>query len=85
MAFTSQRSDAPINGKALFEENCAKCHGSDGTRGRFGAANLQKSVKTEDAIVERIENGKRFMPSFKKRFTAEEIRGLAGYVKTLRP
>ena len=84
MAFTNQQGRAPISGKALFEENCAKCHGADGTRGRFGAANLRKSVMPEEAIIERIEKGKSFMPSFKKRLTPEEIRELAGYVKTLR-
>lgn len=83
-AFTSQNGRAPINAKTLFEENCAKCHGADGTRGKFGAANLRKSIMTEDAIIERIGNGKRFMPSFKKRLTPDEIRELAGYVKTLR-
>jgi cytochrome c6 len=84
LAFTSQRGGAPGKGKTLFEENCAKCHGADGTRGKFGAANLRTSVMPEEAIIERIEKGKRFMPSFKKRFTPEEIRDLAGYVKTLR-
>ena len=84
MAFSSHQGRAPISGKALFEENCAKCHGADGTRGRFGAANLRKSVMPDEAIIQRIENGKSFMPSFKKRLTPDEIREIAGYVKTLR-
>lgn len=84
LAFTAQRRGEPAKGKALFERNCQPCHGADGTRGRFGAANLQKSQMTDEAIIERIENGKRIMPSFKKRFTPEEIRDLAEYVKTLR-
>jgi mono/diheme cytochrome c family protein len=80
MAFTK----STVDGKALFERNCARCHGANGAKGFFGAANLKKSVMTEEAIIERIENGKRFMPSFKKKFTPEEIKELAGYVKTLR-
>lgn len=79
MAFTHG-----VDGRALFERNCAPCHGADGARGRFGAANLQKSVMTEDAIIERIQNGKRIMPAFKKKFNVEEIRELAAYVQTLR-
>jgi cytochrome c6 len=83
MAFTNTPGE-PEKGKSLFQRNCTRCHGANGAKGFFGAANLKKSVMTEEAIIERIENGKRFMPSFKKRFTTEEIKELAGYVKTLR-
>lgn len=38
----------------------------------------------EDAIIERIQNGKKFMPSFKGKLSPDEIKELAGYVKTLR-
>ena len=83
-AFTRQPSHTPLDGKSLFEKNCQKCHGAKGTKGFFGAANLQKSILTEDAIMDRIQNGKKFMPSFKNKLSADEIKELAGYVKTLR-
>ena len=83
-AFTRRPSHKPLDGKSLFEKNCQKCHGAKGTKGFFGAANLQKSTITEDAIIERIQIGKKFMPSFKSKLSPDEIKELAGYVKTLR-
>ena len=75
---------APLPGKALFTENCIRCHGEDGTRGFLGAKNLRKSTLTDSAIILKITNGRRIMPSFKKKFTPEEIREVMAYVKTLR-
>ncbi|MBN9298622.1 MAG: c-type cytochrome [Filimonas sp.] len=75
---------APLSGKSLFTENCIRCHGEDGTRGFLGAKNLRKSTLADSAIILKITNGRRIMPSFKKRFTPEEIREVMEYVKTLR-
>ncbi|HZE83721.1 MAG TPA: cytochrome c [Puia sp.] len=71
-------------GQLLFTQNCTRCHGADGTRGFLGAKNLQKSNLSDSAIVERIQNGRRIMPSWKKKFTMAEIWQLALYIKTLR-
>ena len=78
---------APIpadTGRTLFEHNCSRCHGADGTKGFLGAKNLRRSLLPDSAIVERIQNGKRIMPSFRKKLRPEEIQTLATYVKTLR-
>lgn len=83
-AFVFMSFTYSTDGKTLFERNCAPCHGPDGARGRFGAANLKKSIMSDSAIIERIENGKRIMPSFRKRLSTDEIRELVAYVKTLR-
>lgn len=73
------------NGKALYETHCARCHGEDGTKGLIGAKNLKKSVMSDSSIQERIMKGKRFMPAFRKKLTAEEIVSIAGYVKNMQP
>lgn len=71
-------------GKDLYSNHCAKCHGEDGTKGMFGAKNLTKSTLSDSLVQDKILKGKRFMPSFKKRLTMEEIQSIAAYVKTLR-
>lgn len=71
-------------GKALFGHNCSRCHGNDGTKGFFGAKNLQISRLSDSAITVQILNGKKFMPSFRKRLSPDEIQSLTQYVKTLR-
>lgn len=74
----------PGEGKGLYEHHCARCHGVDGARGMFGAKNLQKSQLSDTAITLQIRNGKRIMPSFKKKFTPDQINEVAAYIKTLR-
>jgi cytochrome c6 len=78
--FTSLSS----NGKALYEQHCARCHGNDGTRGMFGAKNLQMSILPDSALILQIQNGKRIMPSFKRKFTLEEIYAVSNYIKSFR-
>ena len=72
------------SGKVLFEQNCSKCHGIDGTKGKFGAKNLQKSVLTYDQYLRTIRKGKGIMPSWEKKLTAYQITDIISYIKTFR-
>lgn len=81
---TGFSTERPGEGKDLYEHHCARCHGTDGSRGMFGAKNLQKSLLADTAIALQIRNGKRIMPSFKKKFTPYQINELSAYIKTLR-
>jgi mono/diheme cytochrome c family protein len=72
------------SGKILFEQNCAKCHGIDGTKGKFGAKNLQKSILTDEQYFRIIQKGKGIMPSWEKNLTAEQITDIVSYIKTLK-
>lgn len=77
------RQQSPT-GKELFQKSCARCHGSEGTRHILGAKDLQKSKIDHTAIIQIIQNGKRFMPAYKKKLSAEEINLLGEYVEKLR-
>lgn len=72
------------SGKVLFEQNCTKCHGIDGTKGKFGAKNLQKSVLTDDQYLGIIQKGKGIMPSWEKKLSADQITDIISYIKTLK-
>ena len=72
------------NGKTIFTSNCARCHGQNGTRGKFGAKDLQKSKLTDMELMNIIANGKRVMPSWKKKLNEQEIRSVKDYIKTFR-
>lgn len=74
----------PGEGKDLYEHHCARCHGTDGARGMFGAKNLQKSLLPDTAIALQIRTGKRIMPSFKKKLTPDQINEVSAYIKTFR-
>ena len=71
------------NGKKLFEKKCARCHGKDGTRGLFGAKNLQKTIMTDEQYLYVVSNGRKVMPYWKNKLSADEIKQLISYIKTL--
>jgi mono/diheme cytochrome c family protein len=74
----------PLTGKALFETKCAKCHGNDGTKGRWGAKNLQISKLNDDELLKTISTGKGFMPNWSKKLAPAQILSVVAYIKTLR-
>lgn len=73
-----------IDGKPLYERHCAKCHGHDGARGRFGARDLKMSQLDTNAMIDVITRGRRIMPAWEKTLTQEEIVAVVAYVKLFR-
>lgn len=92
-ATTSATAAEPFDAAAIYNSQCAKCHGRDGrgktTRGRLThSRDLTKSDWQNDVSDERIfnsiSNGKGKMPSFKKKLSDGDIDSLVGYVRRLR-
>lgn len=76
-----------LDGAALFTANkCATCHGVDGkgkikdARDFTDAAWQKKESDAELASV--IKNGKKPMPPYGDKLTADEIKALVAYVRT---
>jgi len=85
---TAQAQAAPD----LYKTKCAMCHGPDGS----GATPMGKKLGTHDfrspevqkmtdaQLIEVIAKGKEKMPAYGAgKLTAEQIKGLAGYVHEL--
>jgi cytochrome c oxidase cbb3-type subunit 3 len=68
-----------VEGKRLFTQNCAACHGDDGRGGHTGGAPLDK-VRDLDAAMQTVANGRNTMPPFRGAFTPEQIRDVTAYV-----
>lgn len=73
--------------RALYVQNCAKCHGADGkaqtTLGKkLGADDISGGITTSK-VIRTATNGRGDMPSFKKRLTKAQISAIAGYVHSL--
>ena len=77
----------------IFAKSCAPCHGKAGEPSAvfakqgvrsFTDAAWQKTA-TDAQIEKSIREGKKgtMMASFEKQFSAEEIKGLVAYVRTL--
>ncbi len=74
----------------LFKSKCQMCHGADGKGSPTGlkmgvhdwhGADVQKM--TDQQIIDTITNGKAKMPAYKDKLSADQIKGLAAYVKAL--
>lgn len=80
----SQTSVSVVQGKLLFESHCTRCHGEDGTKGKWGAKNLQASKKTDEELFAIISKGKSIMPSWEKKLSPEQMGGVIEYIKMFR-
>jgi cytochrome c6 len=83
-SFAPQKARSVRTGKELFERHCKQCHGKDGTRGLFGAKNLQTSLLADDALYITIAKGRKVMPSWEKKLDSGQLNLVVEYVKTLR-
>jgi cytochrome c oxidase cbb3-type subunit 3 len=76
-------------GKAIFAEQCASCHGTDGKgKQEQGAPNLTDAIwlygDSRPAIVESIRTGRGgMMPAWAGRLEPETLKALAVYVHSL--
>jgi mono/diheme cytochrome c family protein len=76
-------------GKKIFEDKCAKCHGDDGSGNTVigkavKAADLRSAdanKKTDAELYTQIENGKGNMPPFGSALDKEQINDLIAYVR----
>ncbi|WP_419698303.1 c-type cytochrome [Mucilaginibacter sp. NFX135] len=82
--YAAYAQNPPLTGKALFEKKCATCHGNDGTRGRWGAKNLQISKLDNNELFNTINNGRGIMPNWGKKLSISQISSVIEYIKTLR-
>jgi len=84
-------STALGDGAVLFTQNCAPCHGKDGS----GNTSVGRSMKAKDLrsaevqkltdaeITKIIADGKGNMPSFKARFKPEDIAALVKHIRAI--
>ena len=81
---------APDSAKAIFDSKCASCHGKDGRAKSLHArhvhardftdAGWQNNV-SDERLFNSISNGRGKMPSFKKKFSEQQIDALVTYVR----
>lgn len=83
--------ETPIEGEQLFNQYCARCHGTDGAGVKEVPAALHRlsdpnvmRAKSDEAILQTIKRGKPpGMPGFGEEFTDAKLMVIAAYVRTL--
>lgn len=70
-------------GMAVFETNCAGCHGADGTGSNQGRPLTDIATQEPDRSVHiaSVTDGKGSMPAFGERLEADEIDAAVSYVR----
>jgi mono/diheme cytochrome c family protein len=82
----SSGEDAPTNaqlvkGQAVFAQQCARCHGADGSGGRGPrlAGRLHEIFPDEATMAHFVENGGGGMPRFGETLSKEDLAAVAAY------
>jgi mono/diheme cytochrome c family protein len=84
---------AIFDGKAIYNANCAGCHGANGNVQTEKARALKMDVrklalkaskKNKEEMTAIIENGKGAMPNFKNELSKEQTRAIILYIMALR-
>lgn len=71
-----------VAAEELFQQNCAKCHGTNRTGGR-GPALLPSRLTEETSVyIDTIINGSGGMPSFEGELSTEEIEALVAFIQS---
>ena len=91
-AMCTAAAQAP-DGKAIYNENCRKCHGVIGTPPKTMKTKYPKIAtfdeefigkRTDDSVVKILMHGKGDdMKSFKDKMTPDEMKAVAKYVREL--
>jgi mono/diheme cytochrome c family protein len=71
-----------LQGHQDYTQYCVKCHGDQG-EGVMGP-DIRNEDMTDDQITDIVSNGKRPMPAFKDKLTADQIKGIVLFVRTLK-
>lgn len=80
---TAEGTEAVVQGKAIYAQECVKCHGDNGKLGVMNAADLSATKLTTDEISQVIKNGKGVMPGFTQ-YSDAEVKAISEYVLTLK-
>ena len=84
-AILNQNEEAALkNGRAIFTQVCAACHGQDGNLGVGGAKDLSQSKLSHTEIVQMIARGKGLMQPYESVLSEQEIEAVASYAEGLK-
>lgn len=84
--FAQTPADANLLANAVFQKNCAKCHGKTAEGRHFGGPSLisdKVSAAPNDDLRDIISNGKGRMPKYADKLSPQEIGTLVEQIKAL--
>lgn len=80
----SLNQTALTNAQTIFVQQCATCHGEDGTKGLGGAADLTLSQLNLNDRKQVIAEGRGMMPPYGEQLSEQELEEVAAYTMTFK-
>ena len=80
----AQAGPPVLPGQAIFQKNCARCHGANGKLGLNGAHDLTKSNLNAFGRTYMVTKGMGKMPAFEKVLTLAQVQQVVAYSLTLK-
>jgi cbb3-type cytochrome c oxidase subunit III len=89
----SKKAKQSVSGRAVYANNCARCHGGDGTSQTTMGQMTEAPDMTDAAwhrgkssarMIASVSNGRGQMPAFKKKLSRQEIAAAVAYIRTLK-
>jgi cytochrome c551 len=76
---------AAVNGQAIFDQQCARCHGNKG-QGDIGpklnGGSVTRRFATADAELVIVKGGEGGMPAFENRLSPAELQAVVDFTRT---
>ncbi len=78
MTATAASAHDGIDAKKIFSKKCKMCHSL--SKHKFGPA-FKSMNKDPEVLLTTITNGRKRMPSFKKKLSSDEIRAMVSFIQ----
>ena len=78
--FEVVQSGKPADGRDVFADSCAGCHGDDGGGGSGPALAGRGEYTNADVVVEQIRDGGGGMPAFEGDLSEQELADVSAFV-----
>jgi mono/diheme cytochrome c family protein len=76
---------AVVNGAAIFDQQCARCHGDKGEGGvgpKLNGGSVTRRFATADAELVIVKGGEGGMPAFGNRLSPDELKAVVDFTRT---
>jgi mono/diheme cytochrome c family protein len=76
---------AAVNGAAIFDRQCARCHGDKGQGGigpKLNGGSVTQRFATADAELVIVKGGEGGMPAFENQLSPDELRAVVDFTRT---
>ena len=88
LAMPAAQAASMANGGQIYAKECSICHGQNGMSTMPGAPNFKfghSLTKTDQALVEHLQNGRNACPSFMGILREREMYDVVSYLRTFYP